>query len=80
MYRTGIFWVFMGAVAAARPAKAGIARSRPCSWPAVTVKRHLDGILTAVVDKVANARAESINAEIQKLKYTADPPVHGGTS
>ena len=28
------------------------------------VKRHLDGIVTAVVDKVTNARAESINAGI----------------
>ena len=35
------------------------------------IKRHLDGILTAVVDKVTNARAESFNAGIQKLKYSA---------
>ena len=30
------------------------------------IKRHLDGILTAVVDKVTHAQAESINAGIQK--------------
>ena len=35
------------------------------------IKRHLDGIVTAVVDKVTNARAESINAGIQKVKYSA---------
>ena len=35
------------------------------------IKRHLDGILTAVVDKVTNARAESINAGIQKVKERA---------
>ena len=40
------------------------------------VKRHawssaMDGIVTAVVDKVTNARAESINAGIQKVKYSA---------
>ena len=35
------------------------------------VKRHLDGIVTAVVDKATNARAESINAGIQKVKYSA---------
>ena len=29
------------------------------------------GILTAVVAKVTNARAESINAGIQKVKYSA---------
>ncbi len=34
------------------------------------IKRHLDGIITAVVDKVTNARAESINTGVQKLKYS----------
>ena len=29
------------------------------------------GIVTGVVDKVTNARAESINAGIQKVKYSA---------
>ena len=35
------------------------------------IKRHLDGIVTAVVTRVTNARAESINAGVQKLKYSA---------
>ena len=35
------------------------------------VKRHLEGIVTAMVQGVSNARAESINAGIQKLKYVA---------
>jgi transposase len=35
------------------------------------VKRHLEGILTAVVEGITNARAESVNAKIQWLKYTA---------
>lgn len=35
------------------------------------IKRHLEGILTAVVLGITNARAEGINAKIQWLKYTA---------
>ena len=35
------------------------------------VKRHLEGILNAVVLGVTNARSEAINAKIQWLKYTA---------
>ena len=37
----------------------------------IMIKRHLDGIVTAVVTRVTNARAESINAGVQKLKYSA---------
>ena len=39
-------------------------RLEPVKRVARMVKRHLDGIVTAVVDKVTNARAESINAGI----------------
>jgi len=46
-------------------------RLEPVKKVARMIKRHLDGILTAVVDKVSNARAESINAGIQKVKYCA---------
>lgn len=46
-------------------------RLEPVKKVARMIKRHLDGILTAVVDRVTNARAESINAGIQKLKYSA---------
>ena len=46
-------------------------RLEPVKRVARMVKRHLDGIVTAVVDKVTNARAESINAGIQKVKYSA---------
>ena len=46
-------------------------RLEPVKKVARMIKRHLDGILTAVVDRVTNARAESINAEIQKPKYSA---------
>jgi transposase len=35
------------------------------------VKRHLEGIVTAVLLGITNARPESINAKIQWLKYTA---------
>jgi len=35
------------------------------------IKRNLDGIVTAVVQRVTNARAESINAGIQNVKYSA---------
>ena len=44
-------------------------RLEPVKRVARMIKRHLDGIVTAVVDKVTNARAESINAGIQKMKY-----------
>ena len=35
------------------------------------VKRHLDGIVNAVVLGVTNARSEAFNAKIQWVKYTA---------
>ena len=35
------------------------------------VKRHLEGILNAIVLGVTNARSEAINAKIQWIKYTA---------
>ena len=35
------------------------------------VRKHLEGILTAVVQRVSNARAEGINAGIQWVKYRA---------
>jgi len=35
------------------------------------IKRHLEGILTAVVLGVTNARAEGLNAKIQWIKATA---------
>ena len=46
-------------------------RLEPVKQVARMVKRHLEGILTAVVLGITNARAESINAKIQWLKYTA---------
>ena len=46
-------------------------RLEPVKRVARMIKRHLDGIVTTVVDKVTNARAESINAGIQKVKYSA---------
>ena len=46
-------------------------RLEPVKRVARMIKRHLDGIVTAVVDNVTNARAESINAGIQKMKYSA---------
>ena len=46
-------------------------RLEPVKKVARMIKRHLDGILTAVVAKVTNARSESINAGIQKVKYSA---------
>jgi transposase len=49
---------------------AGAIRSRlePIKKVARTVKRHLEGIINAVVGKITNARAESINATIQQIK------------
>ena len=35
------------------------------------IKRHLEGVLTAVVNGITNARAESVNAKIQWLKYNS---------
>lgn len=46
-------------------------RLAPVKKVARMIKRHLDGILTAVVDRVTNARAESTNAGIQEVKYSA---------
>lgn len=46
-------------------------RIEPMKAVARMVKRHLDGILNAVVTGVTNARAEGINAVIQWVKYTA---------
>ncbi len=46
-------------------------RLEPVKKVARMIKRHLEGIVTAVVTKVTNARAESINAGIQKVKYSA---------
>ena len=46
-------------------------RLEPVKKVARMVKAHLEGILTAVVKGITNARAESINAKIQWMKYTA---------
>ena len=46
-------------------------RLEPIKKVARLVQRHLEGILTAVVNGITNARAESVNAKIQWLKYTA---------
>jgi transposase len=46
-------------------------RLAPIKEVARMVKRHLEGVLTAVVEGITNARAESVNAKIQWLKYTA---------
>ncbi|HEV7504174.1 MAG TPA: transposase, partial [Thermoanaerobaculia bacterium] len=46
-------------------------RLAPIKEVARMIKRHLEGILTAVVEGITNARAESVNAKIQWLKYTA---------
>jgi transposase len=46
-------------------------RLEPVKKVARMVQRHLEGILTAVVKGITNARAESVNAKIQWLKYTA---------
>jgi len=43
----------------------------PIKEVARMIKRHLEGILTAIVRRVTNARAEGINAKIQWIKYTA---------
>ncbi|MDF1562394.1 MAG: ISL3 family transposase [Deltaproteobacteria bacterium] len=46
-------------------------RLEPVKRVARTVKAHLAGIITAVVKRVTNARAEGINSVIQKLKGRA---------
>jgi len=46
-------------------------RLEPMKRVARMVKRHWDGIITAVVRKVTNASAEGINSVIQRLKSTA---------
>ncbi len=46
-------------------------RLEPVKRVARMIKGHLEGIVTAVVQRVSNARAESINAGVQKLKYVA---------
>jgi transposase len=43
----------------------------PIKKVAGMVKRHLNGILNAIVLGVTNARSEGINAKIQWIKYTA---------
>ena len=46
-------------------------RLEPVKRVARMVKRHLEGILNAVVLGVTNARSEAVNAKIQWIKYTA---------
>lgn len=46
-------------------------RLEPVKQVARTVKAHMEGIITAVVKRVTNARAEGINSVIQKLKGRA---------
>jgi len=46
-------------------------RLEPIKAVARMIKRHLEGILTAVVLGVTNARAEGLNAKIQWIKATA---------
>ena len=46
-------------------------RLEPIREVARMVKRHLEGIVNAVVLGVTNARSEGINAKIQWIKYTA---------
>jgi transposase len=43
----------------------------PIRKVAAMIKRHLNGIVNAIVLGVTNARSEGINAKIQWLKYTA---------
>jgi transposase len=43
----------------------------PIKKVARMIKRHLEGILTAIIRGVTNARSEGINAKIQWIKYTA---------
>lgn len=46
-------------------------RLEPIRDVAEMIKRHLNGILNAIVLGVTNARSEGINSKIQWLKYTA---------
>lgn len=46
-------------------------RLEPVRRVARMVRRHLDGILNAIVLGATNARSESVNAKIQWIKYTA---------
>jgi transposase len=46
-------------------------RLEPIREVAGMIKRHLNGILNAIVLGVTNARSEGINAKIQWIKYTA---------
>ncbi|HET6611188.1 MAG TPA: ISL3 family transposase [Kofleriaceae bacterium] len=46
-------------------------RLAPIKRVARMVKAHLDGIITAIIKNVTNARAEGLNAAIQRLKYNA---------
>lgn len=46
-------------------------RLEPIRKVARMIKRHLEGILNAIVLGVTNARSESVNSKIQWIKYTA---------
>jgi transposase len=46
-------------------------RLEPIKQVARMVKRHLEGIVNAIVRGITNARAEGINSKIQWIKYTA---------
>ena len=46
-------------------------RLEPVKRVARMIRKHLEGILTAVVQRVTNARAEGIRSSIQWLKYQA---------
>ena len=46
-------------------------RLEPVKRVARMVRKHLEGILTAVVQRVTNARAEGINSSIQWVQYRA---------
>ncbi len=46
-------------------------RLEPVKQVARMIKNHLEGIITAIVNRVHNARAEGINSLIQWLKYSA---------
>jgi transposase len=46
-------------------------RLEPIKKVARMIKRHLEGIVTAVVLRITNARAEGLNAKIQWIKATA---------
>lgn len=46
-------------------------RLEPIRRVARMVRRHLDGILNAIVLGATNARSEAVNAKIQWIKYTA---------